>query len=353
MLANNPSVLTGGGVATNLVNGTGLFANGTVAAPSISFANDTSKGFYFGGSNSTIYATGGARSLNFGPNGALYGAESDSQFLSMPSTGAIALTASGTNRNITLTPSGTGGILGQRGGASSGYDLALDNSGGNGTYIELQTSATRKAILGVSSSTNGLITGSATGDLCLRTESGSVLWTVAGATPIKMKLAATTGNLLLGGLTTDGTGVLQLATHTTSAGGIGFGTDTFLYRSAASTITAPFFRTLYDLIIGVGAQLSVDNIATAAGVSLVIKTGGSNTTALTLDSSQNATFAGIVIHKSYTVATLPAAAAGNTYGTTFVSDATQLAGVGIGTAPTGGGSVKRAVYSTGGGWLLL
>ena len=42
-----------------------LFANGTVAAPSISFANDTSKGFYFGGSNSTIYATGGARSLNF------------------------------------------------------------------------------------------------------------------------------------------------------------------------------------------------------------------------------------------------------------------------------------------------
>jgi hypothetical protein len=53
------------------------------------------------------------------------------------------------------------------------------------------------------------------------------------------------------------------------------------------------------------------------------------------------------------VATLPAAAAGNTYGIVFVSDATQLAGVGIGTAPTGGGAVKRGVYSTGAAWLLL
>jgi len=77
------------------------------------------------------------------------------------------------------------------------------------------------------------------------------------------------------------------------------------------------------------------------------------TTALTLDSSQNATFAGIAILKSYTVATLPAAAAGNTYGIVFVSDATNAAGTGSGTAPTGGGAVKRAVYSTGAAWLLF
>jgi hypothetical protein len=67
----------------------------------------------------------------------------------------------------------------------------------------------------------------------------------------------------------------------------------------------------------------------------------------------DAYFGGIIVHKSYTVATLPAAAAGNTYGTTFVSDATNAAGTGIGTAPTGGGAVKRAVYSTGAAWLLL
>jgi hypothetical protein len=53
MLANNPSVLTGGGVATNVVNGT---------------------------------------------------------FQLIGPTGSIALTAQGTNQNITLTPSGTGNV---------------------------------------------------------------------------------------------------------------------------------------------------------------------------------------------------------------------------------------------------
>lgn len=59
-----------------------------------------------------------------------------------------------------------------------------------------------------------------------------------------------------------------------------------------------------------------------------------------------------LIYKSYTVATLPTASS-FTYGIVFVSDATNAAGANIGSAPTGGGSVKRAVYSDGSAWLLL
>lgn len=64
------------------------------------------------------------------------------------------------------------------------------------------------------------------------------------------------------------------------------------------------------------------------------------------------TFKGPVVFQSYTVATLPAAAS-YTYGIVFVSDATNAAGSGLGTAPTGGGAVKRAVYSDGAAWLLM
>lgn len=45
-----------------------------------------------------------------------------------------------------------------------------------------------------------------------------------------------TGNLLLAGLTTDGTGALQFPAATTSAGGIAFGTDTFLYRTGSAAL---------------------------------------------------------------------------------------------------------------------
>ena len=228
MLANNPSVLTGGGVATNVVNGT---------------------------------------------------------FQLIGPTGNIALTAQGTNQNITLTPSGTG-------------------------FTQI---------------------GSASGTL-----------------------------LLVGTGTNSSNGAIQLATHTTSAGGIGFGTDWSFYRQDNNYFclsTSSGGATALKLLRGSTAygQLYFDAVESfvepLVNIPFSIRIGSNP--ALTCDTSRNTSFFGIVIHKSYTVATLPAAAAANTYGTTFVSDATQLAGVGIGTAPTGGGAIKRAVYSTGAAWLLL
>lgn len=77
-----------------------------------------------------------------------------------------------------------------------------------------------------------------------------------------------------------------------------------------------------------------------------------STSKFKVDHQGTVTAAGPIIHNSYTVATLPTASL-YTYGIVFVTDATQAAGTSIGSAPTGGGSVKRAVYSDGTNWLLL
>lgn len=124
------------------------------------------------------------------------------------------------------------------------------------------------------------------------------------------------------------------------------------------------------LIIGAGGSINTivggaGNMTITAGTgnsrTLALQSttsGGVATTFLTGNADQSvtfaagATFAGVTIFKSYTVAALPTASS-YTYGIVFVSDATNAAGANIGTAPTGGGSVKRAVYSDGTNWLLL
>ena len=116
-------------------------------------------------------------------------------------------------------------------------------------------------------------------------------------------------NALFGTSTDSANGRIQLATHTTSAGGIGFGTDIALYRSGPATailetsIGGTGFR--FDnggagsgnarLLATYGAM----NIASNGANSVFIQTNG--TTALTLDSSQNATFAGTASIKGYVI----------------------------------------------------
>jgi hypothetical protein len=121
---------------------------------------------------------------------------------------------------------------------------------------------------------------------------------------------STSGNLLLGTTTDSANGKLQLATHTTSAGGIGFGTDVSLFRAGTKLLniaaaTANYLAiqpdaSTYNFQISTsgsdaGLRLTRQTVADwdiTAGSSFIIKKDG--TTALTLDSSQNATFAGTV-----------------------------------------------------------
>lgn len=106
------------------------------------------------------------------------------------------------------------------------------------------------------------------------------------------------GDLLIGGLTTDGTGFLQLQAGTTAAGGITLGTDINLYRSQAGQLVLnapsdPRFS-FYENGTQIGTFEATSNVlymsSNASGGSIQIRTGVT-TTALTLDSSQNAQLA--------------------------------------------------------------
>jgi len=121
-----------------------------------------------------------------------------------------------------------------------------------------------------------------------------------GASAASHLVIKSNGNVLIGTTTDSANGKLQLATHTTSAGGIGFGTDTSLYRSQTGMLALDGLTgslSQLDLRVG-GVQKAFvawnggDFYLGAVVGTTVIKS--SNTTALTLDSSQNATFAGSV-----------------------------------------------------------
>jgi hypothetical protein len=114
----------------------------------------------------------------------------------------------------------------------------------------------------------------------------------------KMRLTAGTGNLLIGTTTDSANGKIQLTSHTTSAGGIGFGTETSVYRAAAGSLvvdhiggSAPTLNLSANGAIQSRLFFNGTNtfLESYTSHSLILRTN--QTTALTLDSSQNATFA--------------------------------------------------------------
>jgi hypothetical protein len=147
LFGGDKKVLIFGGLGQSGYN---YFADGTAAAPSMTFANDTNSGFYLAGSDSIGVAVGGVSSFVFqGTAGSLraaaaslaLGTTDNGTMLTLANTGAIDLAAAGTNQNITLTPSGTGRVI--IGGGSirsaTGTSLALGTVDG-GTALTLDTS---------------------------------------------------------------------------------------------------------------------------------------------------------------------------------------------------------------------
>ena len=112
-------------------------------------------------------------------------------------------------------------------------------------------------------------------------------------------------NLLLGKTTNSSNGRLQLTTHTTNAGGIGFGTDTSIYRSATNVLTIEassgtvcaggFLSNLFTNSSG-----ATMTIGPSTANSLVLRTN--STAALTFDSSQIGTFAARITVNGATIA---------------------------------------------------
>jgi len=130
----------------------------------------------------------------------------------------LTLNAGGTNQSITLTPSGTGGSRIVQSGGFSVPSLGASASLGFGVTTE---TANYGMFFGTTAGGPGWI---------------QQMRSDANPTAYALYLQPSGGNVLLGTTTDSSNGRLQLAAHTTSAGGIGFGTDTNLYRSAADTL---------------------------------------------------------------------------------------------------------------------
>lgn len=192
----------------------GRFADGSAAAPSISFASSPTNGFWYQGSNFIGVACGGAQSFLFGPGGALYGPDSVTR-LSLTAGGAIQLVAGGTNQNISLTPNGTGW--------TTCYGAQAKATAATQTVLYLASNEANAVALGFS------YVGSATpANRRFQIDSYD---NAVGAIPLVLNQ---NGGLVLVGTTTDSSnGRIQLATHTAVTGGIGFGTDCALFRNAA------------------------------------------------------------------------------------------------------------------------
>lgn len=168
-----------------------------------------------------------------------------------PGTGGIALTASGTNQNVTLTPSGTGQVNASFSLNGDGRVAVLNGTAGTASqatvYVGKALSGGQYGFLShldASYTTTGRNIANAT-QLEAGTSGPLVLSSASASNPIQFFLAntevgrfsPTNGNLLLGTTTDSSNGRLQLATHTTSAGGIGFGTSLSLYSDASTGLT--------------------------------------------------------------------------------------------------------------------
>lgn len=198
-------------------------------------------------------------------------------------TGSQGFTATGTNQSITLTPSGTGAVSIGAGTAanpalnfgdtstglyrSGSNHFAVTLSGGEvfrfqGTSFIGNSSATGASLIKADASTTQVMfgfNGESTG--MGRTAANQIGFFTANA--VKVTVAATTGNLLLGGLTTDDT----VNTLQGAAGIIG--------GASNMTITS-----------GTGASRTLTFKTTTSG--------GTATTALAINATQDATFSGSI-----------------------------------------------------------
>jgi len=125
---------------------------------------------------------------------------------------------------------------------------------------------------------------------------GYIQATLTGSTTLPLLLNPNGGPTLLGTAVNSNNGRLQLATHTASTGGIGFGTDISLSRSAGDTLDftvssgAPTLRFMNGAVYRgyVGTNGATTVLSSQSGG---IQIQSNSTIALSFDTSQNATFA--------------------------------------------------------------
>lgn len=256
---------TTGSVLDPALIATVTFPDGSAAAPSITFTNDPDTGIYRPASNTIGFATGGV--ARFSISGSQFASAGGALF-DMPAAGSIAITASGTNQNIVATPSGTGlfKVIGagttntlltnsDYNNTTIGSGLSLYFSGSSGNVISqiqgLTQGGSNVGSLYLNPSGGDVNIGGNSGTITIKSSLGTLNILDGNATikqPSASRLSFYTATVLRGefsaagnfliGTAVDSSALLQVGTNTTtSAGGIVFGTDTNLFRSAAGTLT--------------------------------------------------------------------------------------------------------------------
>lgn len=243
----------------------------------------------------------------------------------------LTLNAGAGTQNVVLAPTGTGIVTSAKEGkfntGTTGEGLSIGDGTNSSHFIALRAGT----LSAVGYSGNATVIEGASGkDVQIIVDASSF-----GTGTFAAVFKNTTGHTLLGGLTTDGTGVLQLPTGTTSAGGITLG-NVNVFQSASSQLTflagsqfsfntnGLLFQTVGTGIVGpnngkvlvfsdaggtpdyiqaantnaggnatlssAGGSTNVNlTLATKGSGSLILQSGGT-TTALTLDANQRSSF---------------------------------------------------------------
>jgi hypothetical protein len=268
-----------------------LAGDGTAAAPSISFAADSDTGFYRLISNGIGISLGGAVKGSFQDSGGIFFQANSGSLFHFLNAGQILITAAGTAQNIVLSPSTTG-FVSVESGANPYNGKIQFGSALYACYISNEASSSGAFAI------NGYAT---------------IIFRTAG---VDAGMINSSRRFLLG-TATDSGALLQIGTDTTTnAGGIVLGTNIFLFRSAANVLTIQassgtacaggFVSNLFTN--GSGATMF---FGTSTADSVILRTN--NTAALTLDSSQNSTFAGWIKPRLATTAGAPAYVKGAIY----------------------------------------
>jgi hypothetical protein len=255
-------------------------ANGNANNPSFSFSGDQDTGFFRHQPNEIGIALGGT------------------QYATLTSTTFSITPNVSTSGNLTVSGTGTSSVAGNLAlnGATSYLAISPTTAVTNNVALQLSVDvADNRAIRMTNTASGGhaydFIPGGG-GD------AGSLGLYDNTAGSYRLFIPST-GNLLIGTTIDSGNGKLQLATHTTSAGGIGFGTDTSWYRSQGGVLTLDTSANFQGFEAKKNGTLNFNFYSNSSDTFIGYKGTGSLTIqtltgspALTLDSSQNATFAG-------------------------------------------------------------
>ena len=267
---------------------TGLFADGTAAAPPISFLSDPDTGVYLDAANTLGVATGGVGTIIFSSSAGI-------GKIKAHGSRVLALEAGTGNTNITLTPSGTGGVyFGTTAATGTATPLVLSSGGTYGTLfsngLKLLSYDDGTARCGVGNTATTMFLGA--------NFATPICFVISNAEVVRFHA---NGRLGLGTGATDSGARLQIGinTDTTATGGMVFGTDTGLFREAAGQLvldhtggTSPTLRLGHSGTTRARFTTDATNtyLDTVSG-SLILRTA-SSTTALTLDSSQRTILSG-------------------------------------------------------------